>query len=142
MSSPSSVNTASSITKATSTGFSALSQSSSSPVNLRNSSPVASNISNDAQKRSAVSKSVSENQLRSVRSPDSPKNFPTWETPKKNVSLQNQTKRPESVASVNVSGKEETVAGIDDKTQGGVSSLRNKFESPSAGSPAQNKAGT
>lgn len=76
-----------------------------------------------------------------MRSPDSPKNFPTWGTPKQSVSLQNQTKRPESVAGVSVSVKEEPVAGIDDSTQGGVSTLRNRFESSTSNAPAQHKSG-
>ncbi|XP_060563481.1 uncharacterized protein LOC132722900 isoform X6 [Ruditapes philippinarum] len=141
VSSPSSASTRNSIPKASSTGLSALSHTSSPSVNLRNSSSVASNHTSATQNRPTVSKSLSENQLRSMRSPDSPKNFPTWGTPKQSVSLQNQTKRPESVAGVSVSVKEEPVAGIDDSTQGGVSTLRNRFESSSSNSPAQHKAG-
>lgn len=87
-----------------------------------------------------MTKSSSENQLRNVRSPDSPKNFPAWSTPKRNTDVFNQTDKPEVVKETKVES-EEPEAGIVDKTPGGVSTLRNRFESSSNASSSTPKHG-
>ncbi|XP_053405738.1 uncharacterized protein LOC123566534 isoform X4 [Mercenaria mercenaria] len=140
VSSPPAAITRNSISKTSSTGISSSSHSPAASVKLRNSSSFGSNNAKTAQTRQNVSKSVSESQLKNVRSPDSPKNFPTWGTPKQNTVLQNQTKRTEVVtgASAKVDVQE---AGVDEKTPGGVSTLRSRFESTSSDSPSPLKQG-
>lgn len=138
VSSPSSTSISrNSIASASSAGLKHSASSPSTSVTLRNSSSTASTMSNTAQSRHDVTKSFSENQLRNVRSPDSPKNFPTWGTPKRNSDV---TNKPETVKETKIE-TEEPEAGIVDKTPGGVSTLRSRFESSSNASSSTPKHG-
>lgn len=91
-----------------------------------------------------MTQSLTENQLRNVKSPDSPKNFPAWNSPKQNEIVPKQANKPDKSNSARDVASDKTgepEAGIDDKTPGGVSTLRSRFESSSNASSSSSKQG-
>lgn len=90
---------------------------------------------------------MSESQLRSATSPNSPRHFPVWETNKQNITtpnrstrVANQTNKLEVFNEAQIT-TDLAEAGVDEHTPGGVSTLRNKFEGTANTSATPQKQG-
>lgn len=121
------------------TSFPSSKESSSSPVVLRSNSSSASStsgsVSSSYQRRQQVSKSVSDGQFKNLKSPNSPGSFPMWEkktqsptSPNRLSNVPNQTNQSKEVTT---SSDKTGESGVDLNNQGGVNTLRNRFENNS-----------